>query len=123
MVSDKPSAYQGQAAFQFIKDVPASWDETRVLNGVPGEFVIVARRRGKDWFIGCMTGWTQRQVNLSLNFLGDEAYAAEIYADAADAAEAPKHVDIQRQKVSRTSVLPVTLAPGGGCAIRLRPIE
>ena len=118
MVSDSPSAYAGQPAFQFIRDVPVAWDETRVLNGFPGEFITMARRSGQDWFLGSITDWNARDVNIPLNFLGEGQYQAEIYEDAQDADRSPKHVSIRRQNVQKTDRLSIHLAPGGGCAIR-----
>ena len=70
MVSDSPQSYAGAAAFQFIKDVPVSWDATQVLNGRPGEFVTIARRHGDEWYLGSMTNWTPRTIDLPLSFLG-----------------------------------------------------
>jgi alpha-glucosidase len=121
MVSDHPGAYEGQPEFQFIRDVPASWDETRGLNGVPGEFITVARRSGKDWFLGSMCNSTGRELKLPLDFLGPGNYHAEIYADAPDAGEQPKHVAISTKSVTRASVLDLKLARGGGCAVRFVP--
>jgi alpha-glucosidase len=118
MVSDSPQMYAGQPAFQFIKDVPASWDSTRVLNGEPGEFVTIARRHGDDWYLGSITNWTSRTLQVPLSFLGAGEYRAEIYADAADAGANPKHVAIHKQTVRSGQTLTVQLAPGGGCAIR-----
>jgi alpha-glucosidase len=122
MVSDYPGAYKGQPEFQFIKDVPASWDETRGLNGVPGEFITVARRNGHEWFLGSMCNSTGRELKVPLDFLDLWNYRAEIYADAPDAGENPKHVDISTKTVTRESVLDLKLAPGGGCAVRLVPL-
>jgi alpha-glucosidase len=121
MVSDSPQTYAGQPAFQFIKDVPVSWDETHVLNGRPGEFVTIARRHGDEWDLGSITNWTSRTLDVPLSFLGPGAYTAEIYADASDAATQPKHVAIHRQQVTRAQSLTLHLAPGGGCAIRFIP--
>lgn len=123
MVSDHPSAYEDQPAFEFIRDVPATWDETRVLNGEPGEFVTVARRRGHEWFLGSMAGWTPRQLDLSLSFLGPGRYRAEIYADADDAAQYPKNVRVFKREVDASSHLTAKLAPGGGYAVRLVPLQ
>src|SRR5205814_1425990 len=119
MVSDCPPAYEGQPEFQFIRDVPTSWDETRGLNGRPGEFVTVARRHGNDWFIGSMTGWQPRTLDVTLDFLGPGRYQAEIYADAKDADRFPEHVMIEKKTVGRGAHLRFQLAPGGGCAVRL----
>ena len=132
MVSDYPAAYgfgvpasadarREAAAFQFIKDVPATWDETRVLHGIPGEYITIARRNGDEWFLGSMTSWTPRSIELPLDFLGAGRYTAEIYADAPDAAQSPKNVTIRTQSVRRTGTLKVQLAPGGGCAVRFVP--
>jgi alpha-glucosidase len=121
MVSDSPQAYAGQFAFQFIKDVPVAWDAIRVLNGRPGEFVTIARRHGSEWYMGSITNWTPRTLEVPLNFLGAGTYATEIYEDAPDAASEPKHVTIRKQKVTSRQTLTLHLAPGGGCAIRFVP--
>lgn len=121
MVSDWPGNYLGQPAFQFIKDVPATWDETKVLNGVPGKYITIARRHGDDWFLGSMTDWTPRTLDVQLAFLGPGAYTAEIYADADDAAQFPTHVTIQKKTVHAADALQFHLAPGGGYAVRFSP--
>jgi alpha-glucosidase len=121
MVSDAPSAYANQPAFQFIRDVPTTWDETRSLDGEPGEFVIVARRHDKEWYLGSITNWTARDVRVSLDFLGNGKYSAEIYEDAADAAENPKRVAIRQQTANKDDTLTLHMVGGGGCAIRFVP--
>jgi alpha-glucosidase len=123
MVSDAPSAYANQPAFQFIRDVPTAWDATRALDGKPGEFATIARRQGKEWYLGSITNWTARDVRVPLDFLGAGKYTAEIYEDAADAAENPKHVAIRHQTVRKTDTLTLHLASGGGCAIRFVPVS
>jgi alpha-glucosidase len=121
MVSDSPKAYEDQPAFDFIKHAPATWDETKVLNGQPGEYVTVARRSGRDWFLGSMTNWDARALELSLDFLGPGRYTAEIYADAPDAGQYPKGVSVTKQTVERGGRLTANLAPGGGYAVRFVP--
>ncbi|HMG85392.1 MAG TPA: glycoside hydrolase family 97 protein [Terracidiphilus sp.] len=121
MVSDVPSAYANQPSFQFIRDVPTAWDATRVLNGEPGEFVTIARRHGAEWYLGSLTNWSARELHVPLGFLGTGTYTAEIYEDAPDATQNPKHVTIRRRTVRSSEVLTLTLASGGGCAIRFLP--
>jgi alpha-glucosidase len=121
MVSDYPAAYKDQPAFDFIRAAPASWDETRVLNGVPGEYVTIARRHGGEWFLGAMTNWDPRKLDLPLSFLGPGKYQAVIYADAEDADRLPRNVSIVRKTVDRTMHLDAALAPGGGYAVRFVP--
>ncbi len=123
MVSDHPSAYAGQPEFQFIKDVPTVWDQTLVLAGLPREYITVARRKGSDWFLGSMTNWTPRELDVSLGFLGNGKYTAEIYEDGPDADQYPKHVVLEKQTVDSTSHLHIHLAPGGGTAVRFTPLK
>ena len=118
MVSDVPSPYTNQPGFRFIKDVPTSWDVTKVLNGMPGEFATIARRHSNEWYLGSITNWSSRELRIPLNFLGTGAYRAELYEDAADANQNPKHVSIREQNVRSSDVLTLHLASGGGCAIR-----
>ena len=121
MVSDHPTAYKDQPSFQFIKDVPATWDEIKVLNGIPGEYITIARRNGDEWFLGSMTNWTPRLMDLSLSFLGEGKYVAEIYADSPDAGQYPKKISIENKILDRNSILHARLATGGGFAVRFKP--
>lgn len=123
MVAGDPEAYQGQKDFQFIEDVPASWDETRVVSGKVGEFATIARRKGADWYLGSITNWDAREVSIRLEFLGSGQYTAEIYSDAADAGTNPQHTSIEDKRVSASTVLKLNLAPGGGAAIRFVPAK
>jgi len=121
MVSDSPQSYKGQAAFQFIKDVPTSWDEIHVLNGRPGEFATIARRHGDEWYLGSITNWDERTLEVSLTFLGAGSYTAEIYEDAPDAGTHPKNVAVRTENVTAGSTERLHLASGGGVAIRFVP--
>jgi alpha-glucosidase len=123
MVSDYPGAYANEPAFQFIKDVPATWDELRVIDGAPGEYVTLARRSGAEWFLGSMTNWTPREITVPLDFLSSGTYVAEIYRDAPDSGAFPKHTITERFSVTRDQPLRIALATGGGCAIRFQPIN
>jgi alpha-glucosidase len=123
MVADSPDAYDGQKELEFLKAVPASWDETRVLNGVPPKYITIARRRGNQWFIGSITDWDARELDVPLGFLGSGAYDAEIYADGPNAAAQPKDSVVEKRRVNAQTVLKLKLAPGGGSAIRLVPVQ
>jgi alpha-glucosidase len=121
VLADHPEAYRGQKELAFLSAVPATWDETRVLKGRPDEFVAIARRSGREWYIGAITDWDERELELPLEFLGAGDYTAEMYTDAPDAAVEPKHTTVEQKNVTRSSLLKVKLAPGGGAAIRIRP--
>jgi alpha-glucosidase len=83
----------------------------------------VARRSGKDWFIGSLTNWDERTLKVPLSFLDDGKYVAEIYADAPDAGEEATHSTFTRQPVDRTTILDVHMASGGGNAIWIHPAQ
>ena len=117
MVSDYPERYQGQKDFDFIKKVPTSWDEVRVISGWPMQNITLARRSGKDWYVGSLTNWDDRDVTIPLNFLGDGDYVAEMYADAPDASQEATHTVFSKRAVNQKSVLNIHLVSGGGNAI------
>ncbi len=123
MVSDYPEHYAGQHDFEFLKQVPVTWDEIRVLAGRPMENITVARRSGKDWYVGSITNWDSRTVQIPLDFLGEGKYTAEIYADAPDAATNPTHTAFANQPVDRSTVLDIKMVSGGGNAIWIHPAQ
>jgi alpha-glucosidase len=120
MVSDGPEAYRGALGTDFIRQVPTSWDETRVLAGEVGEYIVVARRSGKDWYIGAMTNWTPRHLGVSLKPLGKGTWTADVYQDGPDAARTPTDIRHTQLKLQFNHPLQLDLAPGGGWAARLK---
>jgi alpha-glucosidase len=123
MVSDYPEHYAGQKEFDFIKRVPATWDEVRSLGGSPMQWISVARRSGKDWYVGTLTNWDPLSVQIPLSFLGDGKYEAEIYADAPDSATEATHTVLTREPVDKTTVLGIQMVSGGGNAMWIHPVE
>lgn len=118
MLSDSPQNYAGQPGLEFLKDVPVEWDETHVIDSNPGEFTTIVRRHGNEWYLGSMTNWTARTLDVPLRFLGAGTYIAEAYEDAMDAGKNPKHLLISQKNVTSADTLTIHLAPGGGAAIR-----
>jgi alpha-glucosidase len=123
MVSDYPEAYENQPGIEFIERVPTVWDETRVLAGRPGESVVVARQRGAEWYVGAMTNWDARDLEIPLSFLGAGGYEAQVFADGKDADKVATSLSIARKRVKAGDRLTVHLAPGGGVAIILKPVK
>jgi alpha-glucosidase len=123
MVSDYPGAYQGEAGADFLRVVPASWDETRVLSGEIGEFIVVARRRGREWFIGAMTNESGRSLQVPLGFLEKGTYRMTEYADGRDAATDPARISASTKSVRAGAALTISLAPSGGYAAHLSPAK
>jgi hypothetical protein len=123
MVTDLPEHYEGQPELTFIEDVPATWDETRVLHADIGEYLTIARRSGSSWFLGSGNANTPRVLSIPLNFLPPGAFVAETYTDAAEAnlAENPTKVERSRFLVTSADTLVAAMESGGGQAARLRP--
>jgi len=118
MVCDDPAAYRGQPEFAFVRDVPTTWDETRVIDGEIGRHVTIARKSGGDWYLGAMTDWTARTVQVPLGFLGPGKFEAKIYQDGPDADTRPTEVTILRKELTSADTLTARLAKGGGLAVR-----
>src|SRR6478735_7982385 len=81
MVADYPVAYENQPGFEFIQQVPTWWDETRVLVDEIGRTLVTARRKGNNWYLGGISAGPAREIELPLNFLSTQPYAATIWAD------------------------------------------
>jgi alpha-glucosidase len=124
MLSDTPSAYRGQPGSEFLKVVPATWDETRVLDGKIGEYVVIARRHGGDWFVGAMTD-APRKVAIPLGFLGGTTFDVTIWADTRDTATDPTRLSVLPARLGGRGSKPLelSLADGGGAVLHLRPVS
>lgn len=129
MAADLLESYEKRLdAFQFIKDVAVDWDDSKYLEAEPGDYVTIARKaKGTNkWFIGAITDENPRSTTISLDFLDKgKKYLATIYADGKDAhwLNNPQPYDISTQVVTQKTKLTLNLAPGGGCAISLMPID
>lgn len=129
MAADLPEAYERFLdAFQFIKDVAVDWDETRVVEAEPGDYITIARKaKGKnEWYVGAITDENGRKASVPLQFLDPgRKYLATIYRDAPDAhwEKNPMAYRIEKKSVDAESVLELPLAPGGGAAVSIRLAE
>lgn len=120
MVCDYPAAYEGQPGFDFIKEIPTTWDETKVIDAKVNEYIVTARRKNNEWYVGAINNHEERQVNIPLQFLNEGKYTAEIYTDADDTNENPNHLIIQKKIVVKEDNLSLKLASGGGLVIHLK---
>jgi alpha-glucosidase len=121
MLSDYPEDYDYNPGMEFLDKVPTVWDETKVLNGEPARYVTIARRHGDTWYLGAMTNWDARDLDVPLSFLGAGEYEAQIFADGADADKVATSLTISRRKVKAREKLTLHLAPGGGAAVIFSP--
>jgi alpha-glucosidase len=125
MLADSPTNYLREPeTLEFLRPIPTVWDETRVLAGRIGDYVVVARRKGQDWFVAAMTDWTPRELEIDLaSFLpaatGHATWNMVSFADGPDAASAPTSYRRESAGVTARPRLKVKLAPGGGWAARI----
>jgi alpha-glucosidase len=120
MLSDSPSNYLREPeTMEFLAAVPTEWDETKVLDARIADYVVVARRNGRDWYIGAMNDWTPRTVDIDLSFLPDGAFTMDGYQDGDNADRNASDYHKTTTSVNRTTKLKLQLASGGGWAARI----
>jgi alpha-glucosidase len=121
MVGDYPQAYIEGGGIELLAEIPVTWDETRVIDGQVGDFIIIARRSGDTWYVGSMTDGSARTLEVPLEFLGDGQFVAETWSDDPAAIHQPAAMVRRRQHVQASQTLTLTLAPAGGNVMRLSP--
>nr|WP_315251074.1 glycoside hydrolase family 97 protein [uncultured Duganella sp.] len=122
MVSDSPAAYRsadGKWAdgAEFVQQVPTTWDETRIVAGDIGEYIVSARRKGDVWYIGAMTNESERTLKVPLAFLGKGEYNAHVLQDGSDVTR----LEASDSKVTATQTITLKLAPSGGAVAVIKP--
>jgi alpha-glucosidase len=120
MLSDSPSNYLREPEImEFLGPVPTEWDETKVLDAKIADYVVVARRNGRDWYVGAMNDWTARSLDIDFSFLPDGNFTMDAYQDGVNADRMASDYKKTTSQVSKTSKLKIQLAPGGGWAARI----
>lgn len=120
MLCDSPTNYEREEeCTSFIAGIPTVWDETRILAGELGEYIVTARRKGSTWYIGGITDWTPRDLQIDLSFVGSAA-TAELFRDGVNADR--KASDYRREEIRLDPSRPfaVHLAPGGGFTLKIQ---
>ena len=119
MLSDAPSKYErNMECFRFMAATPVVWDETVGLGGTPETFAACARRKGGVWYAAAVTSAEARDFTLDTEFLGDGAWTAEIFRDAADADVQPTHYVHETKRVNPGETMSFRMARGGGFVVR-----
>jgi alpha-glucosidase len=120
MLCDSPSAYGREPKIMdFLAQVPTVWDETKALDAKVGDYVVVARRSGEEWYAGAMTDWTPREIEVDFGFLAGGEYRAEIYADGVNASRYASDITMTNRMIKTGERIKIKLAPGGGWAARI----
>ncbi|MDB5221594.1 MAG: glycoside hydrolase family 97 protein [Chitinophagaceae bacterium] len=123
MICDYPDAYIGEPGFEVLKNIPTTWNETKVADAKVGKYISIARRKNNSWYIGTVTNLTAREINLKLDFLPAGNYSAEIYSDAPDNNENANHLIKKKTVVNNTTVLKLVLSSGGGNIMVLHKLK
>ena len=121
MLCDAPTAYmQEPECTDFIAKVPTVWDETRILDGVVGKYIVTAKRKGDTWYIGAITDWDARTIKINLKELGITTGTVTMFVDGPNAKR--KGVDYQKKTIDvpADGKMTLELAPGGGAALMIR---
>jgi len=120
MLSDSPSNYLREPeAMEFLAPVPTVWDESTVLDAKMSQYVLLARRNGADWWIGAMTDWTERDLELDFSFLPVGNFTLDAYEDGVNADRDAMDYRKSTRQITRSTKLKIHLAPGGGFAARV----
>ncbi len=122
MLADSPSHYLKEPeVMEFLGPVPTVWDETRVLGAEIGDYVIIARRNGRDWYVGAMTDWAARDFEIDLSFLPAGSFRMTSFADGPNADRSGSDYKKTVETVNKSSKVKIHLMGGGGFAARLVP--
>ncbi|MBN2774263.1 MAG: glycoside hydrolase family 97 protein [Prolixibacteraceae bacterium] len=117
MLADNPSNYYREPeCMEFLSPVPSVWDDTKVLASKVSDYIAVARRSGNNWYLGAMTDWTPRSMEIKLDFLEPGNYTLQLWKDGTNATKHAADYKMETISVTNTSTIKIEMAPGGGWA-------
>ena len=120
MLCDNPSNYlKEKECLDFLSIVPTVWDTTIVLDAKVADYVLIARRNGEEWYIGGMTDWTSRDLEVDFSFLPKGKYTIEYYKDGINANRYAGDYKKVKAEINSSNKIEIHLAPGGGWAARI----
>ena len=120
MLCDSPTNYEKeQESTGFIASVPTVWDQSIALDGAIGKFIAIARKNGDKWYVGGMTNWDARELELDLSFLGEGNYVAELYRDGANAGRIASDYKKETVELAADRKIKLFMASGGGFAMKI----
>ncbi len=124
MLCDSPTNYEREPeCTQFIAEIPTVWDQTVALEGKVGQYAVLARRAGDDWYVGGMTDWNARETEVDLSFLPDGDYRMTIIKDGVNADKIARDFAIESDNVDNTKKIKIRMARGGGFAMKLARVK
>jgi alpha-glucosidase len=122
MLPDSPSDYYREMeCTEFLSKIPVVWDETLLLKGKISDYTVLARRSGKDWYIGAITDWKERDIEIETDFLGKGNFRLECFTDGLNANSRAEDFKKTDMNFRSGNVLRLRLASGGGWVARITP--
>ena len=120
MLPDSPSDYyRERECMEFLSKIPVEWDETVVLDAKVGDYVLLARRNGDEWFVAAITDWSTREFDLTFNYLNEGNYKMEYIRDGINADIRAIDYKKESEIVNKNTIKHIELAPGGGWLARI----
>ncbi|MBR6461214.1 MAG: glycoside hydrolase family 97 catalytic domain-containing protein, partial [Verrucomicrobia bacterium] len=125
MLCDTPVLYEQEPEYtRFLASIPVEPDETQILSAELGKYIVTARRKGDVWFVGGLTGWNVKQVDIPFSFLKKgQVYQAVLYKDGVNAERRGADYTVDRFMVNSADTRSVRMSSGGGFALRLTPVD
>ncbi len=124
MLAESPSIYLKEPeAMEFLSKVPVTWDKTIPIDGKISDYIILARKKDGNWYVGAMNNWTPRELELNLDFLPEGNFKATTYMDGINANKNAVDFKVEEKTLSNSSKLKINLAPGGGYIMILEKIN
>ena len=120
MLCDNPSNYMREKeCTEFIANVPTVWDNTIALNGKIGEYITIAREKDDVWYVGSLTNWDARTLDVDLSFLGEGSFKAEVFKDGANADRSGHDYKKEVIDIPSDRKLSIPMASGGGYVMKI----
>ena len=112
-------AWQEPKFTELLGSLPTTWDETIIIDGKVGEYIVTARQKGENWFIGAMTDWSTRDIDIKFDFISEGDYKATICKDGVNAERYAADYILTESTIKKNDTIKFHLAPGGGFFIKL----
>jgi alpha-glucosidase len=124
LFSGNPSqGYMEPAFMELVGKIPTVWDETIVLDGAVGEYIVTARKKDDTWFVGGMSNWNGRNVEVNFSFLGEGTYEVTEAVDGVNADRYPSDHRIVKRVVDKSMKVNYSMAKGGGFLLMIKKLK
>ncbi len=122
MMADTPTNYEDEEeSARFIASIPTTWDETHPIDGRVGEYIVMARKKGENWYLGAMSNESGRDISVELDFLPEGTYKAHVIRDGLNAHRHAEDYISETVTVNSGDSIQIKMAPSGGYALKLIP--